>query len=58
MFDVVVEIEGRPWRNVPPLLARIAELPPGSVAKVNVVRKGKEALVDVTVGKRPPPEKQ
>ncbi|MBK9115674.1 MAG: trypsin-like peptidase domain-containing protein [Betaproteobacteria bacterium] len=58
VYDVVVEIAGKPTRNVPQLLARIAELPPGSVAKVNVVRKGKEALVDVTVGKRPPPEKQ
>ena len=58
VFDVVVEIAGKPTRNVPQLLARIAELPPGSVAKVNVVRGGRDAQVDVTVGKRPPPERQ
>ena len=58
VFDVVVEIAGKPTRNVPQLLARIAELPPGSVARVHVVRGGKEAQVDVTVGKRPPPERQ
>jgi serine protease DegQ len=53
--DVVVEIEGRPTRNTTALLARIAELPPGSVAKVRVVRAGKPIAVDVTVGKRPRP---
>ncbi|MFO1317287.1 MAG: trypsin-like peptidase domain-containing protein [Burkholderiales bacterium] len=58
VFDVVVEIAGKPTRNVPQLLARIAELPPGSTAKVHIVRSGKDADVDVTVGKRPPPEKQ
>jgi serine protease DegQ len=58
ILDVVVEIAGQPTRNVPQLLARIAELPPGSVAKVQVVRAGKAADVEVTVGKRPPPEKQ
>ena len=58
VFDVVVEIAGKPTRNVPQLLARIAELPPGSVARVHVMRGGKDAQVDVTVGKRPPPERQ
>src|SRR5262249_23133996 len=34
--DVVLEIGGRPTPDVPQLLARIAELPPGSSAKVKV----------------------
>jgi len=51
--DVVVEIDGKATRNTPALLARIAELAPGSVAKVKVVRNGKAAAFDVTVGKRP-----
>jgi serine protease DegQ len=40
------------------LLARIAELAPGSSAKVKVWRDGKPVDVDVTIGKRPKPEKQ
>jgi serine protease DegQ len=54
--DIVVEIDGKPTRDVPSLLARIAELPPGAAAKVKVVRDGKLVDVDVTVGKRPAPQ--
>jgi serine protease DegQ len=54
--DVVVEIDGKPTRDVPALLARIAELPPGAAAKVKVVRGGRLVDVDVTVGKRPAPQ--
>ena len=48
--DVVLEIEGKSTRNVPQLLARIAELPPGSSAKIRVMREGQDLEVDVTVG--------
>ena len=51
--DVVVEIDGKPTRDTPALLARIAELPPGHVVKVKVVRERETRDVDVTVGKRP-----
>ena len=51
--DVVVEIDGKPTRDTPALLARIAELPPGNVVKVKVVRDRAAQEVDVTVGKRP-----
>jgi serine protease DegQ len=53
--DVVLEIAGKPTPDVPQLLARIAELSPGSSAKVKVWRDGKAVEVDVTVGKRPKP---
>jgi serine protease DegQ len=56
--DVVIEIAGKSTRNVPQLLARIAELPPGSNAKLRVVRAGQDVEVDVLVGKRPPPQLQ
>jgi serine protease DegQ len=56
--DVVLEIEGKSTRNVPQLLARIAELPPGSNAKIRVMREGQDIQVEVTVGKRPKPELQ
>jgi serine protease DegQ len=58
VLDVVTDIGGKQTRNVPQLLARIAELPPGSSAKVRLVRGGQDVEVDVQVGKRPPPEKQ
>jgi serine protease DegQ len=51
--DVVIGIEGRPTHNTPALLSRIAALPPGSNAKVTLVRDGKPVAVDVVVGKRP-----
>jgi len=51
--DVIVEIGGRPTPDVPQLLARIAELSPGSSARVKVWRDGKLVDVDVTVAKRP-----
>ncbi len=56
--DVVLEIAGKSTRNVPQLLARIAELPPGSSAKVRVVREGQVVEVDVMIGKRPKPQDQ
>ena len=51
--DVVVEIGGKPTPDVPQLLARIAELAPGSNASVKVYRDGKLLDVEVIVAKRP-----
>ncbi len=54
--DVVVEIDGKPTRDTQALLARIAELSPGSATKVKVWRDHRTVDVDVTVGRRPRPE--
>jgi serine protease DegQ len=51
--DVIVEIGGRPTPDVPQLLARIAELTPGSSARVKILREGKPVDVEVTVARRP-----
>ena len=51
--DVVVAIDGKPTRDTPALLARIAELAPGSTSKVSLWRDRKVVDVVVTVGKRP-----
>jgi serine protease DegQ len=51
--DIVIEIDGKPTRDTPALLARIAELPPGHVVKVRIVHEREARDVDVTVGKRP-----
>ena len=56
--DVVLEIAGQPTPDVPQLLARIAELPPGSAARLKLWRDGKSLEMDVTVGKRPKPAAQ
>jgi serine protease DegQ len=54
-LDVILTINGQAVVNTPGMLAQIAQLAPGSVAKVRVLRKGREADFDVTVGERPPP---
>ena len=51
--DIITEINGKPTRDTPVLLSRIAELAPGSLIKVKVWREGKPVDVEVTVGKRP-----
>ena len=56
--DVFLEVGGKPTHSVPQLLSRIAELPPGSSAKVKLVRDGKAVDIDVVVGKRPKPAEQ
>ncbi|MEP7329856.1 MAG: trypsin-like peptidase domain-containing protein [Betaproteobacteria bacterium] len=56
--DVVLEIGGKSTRSVPQLLARIAELPPGTSIKIHVLRDGLDVDIDVQVGKRPKPEAQ
>jgi serine protease DegQ len=53
--DVVLEIDGKPTRDTITLLARIAELTPGSTVTVKVWRERKVTGVDVTVGRRPQP---
>ena len=51
--DVVLELDGKPMRDTPALLARIADLAPGSPVKVKVWRDKKAQDVEVTVGRRP-----
>lgn len=54
-LDVILTINGQPVLNTPGMLTQIAQLAPGTVAKVKVLRKGREAEIDVTVGERPQP---
>jgi serine protease DegQ len=51
--DVVVGIDDRPTRDTTALLARIAELSPGTGSKVTVWREHKLVSLAVTVGRRP-----
>ncbi len=54
--DVVLEIDGKPTRDTQALMARIAELAPGSPAHVKLWRDQRALDIDVTVGKRPKPQ--
>ena len=45
-------------RNTATMLNQIAALPPGTVARVNVLRDGKPTQLAVTVGERPAPRDQ
>ena len=51
--DIVIGIDGKPTADTQVMLARIAELPPGTAAHVKLWRDRKPVEVDVTVGKRP-----
>lgn len=52
--DIVLEIDGKPTRDTTALLARIAELAPGSTVSVKVWRERRTQAIDVIVGRRPP----
>ncbi len=54
-FDVMVSINDQAVATTAGMLSQIAQLPPGSHARVKVLRKGRETDLDVTVGERPPP---
>ncbi|RJX33564.1 MAG: Do family serine endopeptidase [Oxalobacter sp.] len=51
--DVLVSIEGQPVPNTSELFNRIAQLAPGSKAKITVLRKEGEATLNVGIAKRP-----
>jgi len=56
--DVMLAINGVSVRDTPGMLNQIAQLAPGSVAKVKVLRSGREVDLDVTVGERPIPQER
>ena len=47
---------GKPVGDTTEMLNLIAQLPPGEKAKMTVLRKSREAALDVVVGKRPIPK--
>jgi serine protease DegQ len=51
--DILVAVQGRKVANTNDMLNLIAGLAPGDKAQMNVVRKGRETTLDVTVGRRP-----
>lgn len=55
--DILVSIDDEEITDTTKLLNVVAQIKPGTPAKVHVVRKGKEFDVTVVIGKRPPPPK-
>jgi serine protease DegQ len=51
--DILLSVEGKPVGTTADMLNLIAQLKPGQKAKMTVLRKDREASVDVMVGKRP-----
>ncbi|MED5597722.1 Do family serine endopeptidase [Janthinobacterium sp. P210006] len=54
--DILLTVEGKPVGDTTEMLNLIAQLPPGGKAKMTVLRKNREAALDVVVGKRPLPK--
>jgi serine protease DegQ len=51
--DILVEVNGRPVRDTTEMLNLIAQLEPGTRAKMKVVRRNEESSLDILVGTRP-----
>lgn len=54
--DILLTVQGKPVGDTTEMLNLIAQLPPGEKAKMTVLRKNREAALDVVVGKRPIPK--
>ena len=51
--DILLSVDGKPVHDTNDMLNLIAQLTPGGNAKMTVLRKSREATLDITVGKRP-----
>jgi serine protease DegQ len=51
--DILVSVEGKAVTDTTDMLNLIAQLTPGAKAKMTVLRKRQESVLNVTVGKRP-----
>jgi serine protease DegQ len=51
--DILLAVAGKPVASTAEMLTAIAQLAPGAKTRMTVMRKDREATVDVTVGKRP-----
>ncbi|MES2151476.1 MAG: Do family serine endopeptidase [Pseudomonadota bacterium] len=51
--DILLAVDGKQVASTNEMMNRIAELVPGGKARMTVLRKNREATLDVVVGKRP-----
>lgn len=55
---MLIAIDGKPINDWSAMLDTIANLPPGKIVPVKLVRNGKEIALPVKIGKRPKPVEQ
>jgi serine protease DegQ len=51
--DILLSVDGKKVSSTNDMLNLIAALPPGGKSKMTVMRKNRQATLDVTVGRRP-----
>lgn len=51
--DILLKVDGRAIENTRGLIAYVANKPPGTSVKVDLVREGKPKTVDIVLGERP-----
>jgi serine protease DegQ len=51
--DILLSVDGKKVGSTNDMLNLIADLPPGGKSKMTVMRKSRQATLDVTVGRRP-----
>jgi serine protease DegQ len=51
--DILVAVQGKKVGSTSDMMNFIAALPPGDKAKLTVMRKDRESILDVTIGRRP-----
>ncbi|MDX8386458.1 MAG: Do family serine endopeptidase [Gallionella sp.] len=56
--DILVEIDGTPIIGWSSMLETVANLPPGQIASIKLIRAGKSLSLPVEIGKRPIPKTQ
>ena len=52
-YDVIVELNGEPIADAKELMSKVANLNPGSKAKLTVIRNGRKRTMTVVLGERP-----
>jgi serine protease DegQ len=53
--DILLSVQGKPVADTTAMLNLIAQLAPGATAQMTVLRKEREATLEILVGKRPVP---
>ena len=56
--DILVSIDGKAINNWSSMLETVANLPPGKIVPIKMMRNGAETVVQVKIGKRPKPKAQ
>lgn len=55
--DVLMAVNNQPITDVRALLNQVAQLGPGNDVNIKILRKGKELVLPVQIGKRPKPKR-